>query len=162
MATVDATAETSATIRTVTIASREDEETTEIKIAMEIASEIAGATIDTIVTAGTVAEEAIEAAIPTRSDEQARACRSYRLKVCAFFRIVRWTDNYLFVNILERDAGRPKLNLAPRTVKDPVNALASTKQAAAIFGEAKPREEKVKDEEEEAAAAAAAGVKVES
>lgn len=49
--------------------------------------------------------------------------------------------------ILERDAGRPKLNLAPRTVKDPVNALAATKQAAAIFGEAKPREEKIKDDE---------------
>jgi hypothetical protein len=32
-------------------------------------------------------------------------------------------------------------------VKDPVNQLAETKQAAAIFGAAKPREEKVKDEE---------------
>lgn len=49
--------------------------------------------------------------------------------------------------IVERDAGRPKLNLAPRTVKDPVNALAATKQAATIFGDAKPREEKVKDDE---------------
>lgn len=66
--------------------------------------------------------------------------------------VITFTDMLMiFVNILERDAGRPKLNLAPRTVKDPVNALASTKQAAAIFGEAKPREEKVKDEEEAAA-----------
>lgn len=85
MATGDATAETSETIRTVTMASRADEGTTEIKIATEIISEIAGAMIDTIVTAGTVAEEAIEAAILIRSDEQARACRSYRLKVCFLF-----------------------------------------------------------------------------
>jgi len=33
-------------------------------------------------------------------------------------------------------------------VKDPVNALASTKQAAAIFGDAKPREEKAEAEKE--------------
>ena len=48
----------------------------------------------------------------------------------------------------ERDAGRPKLKLAPRTVKEPVCGLAETKQAAAIFGLAKPRDEKPKDEEE--------------
>lgn len=48
--------------------------------------------------------------------------------------------------ISERDAGRPKLALAPRTVKDPVNGLAQTKQAAAIFGDAKPREEAVSSE----------------
>lgn len=50
-----------------------------------------------------------------------------------------------YKKIAERDAGRPKLNLQPRTVKDPINALAETKQAAAIFGQAKPREEKIKD-----------------
>jgi hypothetical protein len=64
---------------------------------------------------------------------------------------VKYKYIYLLINFesfSERDAGRPKLNLAPRTVKAPVNALADTKQAAAIFGEAKPREEKVKDEEE--------------
>lgn len=38
--------------------------------------------------------------------------------------------------------------LAPRTVNAPVNALAETKQAAAIFGEAKPRDEKVKEDGE--------------
>lgn len=53
-----------------------------------------------------------------------------------------------FLIILERDAGRPKLMLAPRTVNAPVNALAETKQAAAIFGEAKPRDEKVKEDGE--------------
>lgn len=47
---------------------------------------------------------------------------------------------------LERDAGRPKLTLTPRTVKDPVNALAETTQAAAIFGLARPREEKPEKE----------------
>jgi hypothetical protein len=55
-------------------------------------------------------------------------------------------NNKIF-KISERDAGRPKLNLAPRTVKEPINALAETKQAALIFGQAKPREEKVKEPE---------------
>lgn len=49
----------------------------------------------------------------------------------------------------ERDAGRPKLKLAPRTVKEPVNGLAETKQAAAIFGLAKPRDDKPNAEEEQ-------------
>lgn len=50
---------------------------------------------------------------------------------------------------IDRDAGRPKLVLKPRTVKEPVNALAETKQAAAIFGNAKPREEKSLPEKSE-------------
>lgn len=48
------------------------------------------------------------------------------------------------------DAERPRLVLKPRTATEPINALASTKQAASIFGLAKPREEnlsKVKPEE---------------
>lgn len=62
----------------------------------------------------------------------------------------RTSESMSQLSLEERDAGRPKLNLAPRTVKDPVNALAATKQAAAIFGDAKPREEKpdAKDDEE--------------
>ena len=43
------------------------------------------------------------------------------------------------------DSERPRLNLKPRTIQAPINALAETKQAAAIFGAAKPREEKLKD-----------------
>lgn len=84
MATVDATE--ASMIRIVTMASRVDEGTTEIKIAMEINTEIAGekAAIDTIITVETVAEEVTEVAM-IRSDEQARACRSYRLKVRTFF-----------------------------------------------------------------------------
>lgn len=39
------------------------------------------------------------------------------------------------------EAERPRLVLKPRTVTEPMNALAETKQAAAIFGAAKPREE---------------------
>jgi hypothetical protein len=67
--------------------------------------------------------------------------------------------NYLFIQLLfaasgldslvRRESGpptfssRPKLKLLPRTVKDPVNALADTMQKQSIFGGAKPREENV-------------------
>ncbi|CAH2051915.1 unnamed protein product, partial [Iphiclides podalirius] len=42
-------------------------------------------------------------------------------------------------------SGRPKIVLAPRTVKEPVNSLASTSQASSIFGGARPREERLKE-----------------
>lgn len=47
--------------------------------------------------------------------------------------------------ISEEAAARPKLKLLPRTVKDPVNALAETLQTQTIFGGAKPREENLEE-----------------
>ncbi|XP_046867397.1 eukaryotic translation initiation factor 4H isoform X1 [Drosophila willistoni] len=46
------------------------------------------------------------------------------------------------------DTERPRLNLAPRTIAAPINAVAQTKQSASIFGNAKPREEKLKELEQ--------------
>ncbi|KAJ8931350.1 hypothetical protein NQ314_015759 [Rhamnusium bicolor] len=48
-----------------------------------------------------------------------------------------------FPNPIPDTTGRPKLKLLPRTVKDPVNALAESSQNASIFGGAKPREENI-------------------
>lgn len=47
----------------------------------------------------------------------------------------------------EEAAARPRLKLLPRSVKDPVNALAETMQKQAIFGSAKPREEVLAEQE---------------
>ena len=48
--------------------------------------------------------------------------------------------------ITEESAARPRLKLLPRTVKDPVHAIASDLQQTKIFGGAKPIDRK--DEEE--------------
>ncbi|GFS00024.1 eukaryotic translation initiation factor 4H [Elysia marginata] len=41
---------------------------------------------------------------------------------------------------------RPKLNLKPRTVKDPPNAMAETTRNESIFGKGKPREKRPEDD----------------
>ena len=51
--------------------------------------------------------------------------------------------------ISEELASRPRLKLLPRTVKDPVNALAEQTAKADIFGGAKPRDENRYQQEKE-------------
>lgn len=86
------------------------------------------------------AEAVVEVAAVMKSDERARACRNCHLRVSFFLKFLV-LNLFKISSFTERDAGRPKLKLAPRTIKDPVNGIAETKQAAAIFGAAKPREE---------------------
>jgi hypothetical protein len=46
------------------------------------------------------------------------------------------------LSLSEEAAERPRLKLQPRTVRDPVNAPASSSSSANIFGSGKPRDEK--------------------
>ena len=46
-----------------------------------------------------------------------------------------------FLNQLDT-AGRKRLVLKPRTVQDPINAIAESSKSSSIYGGAKPRDEK--------------------
>lgn len=50
---------------------------------------------------------------------------------------------FIFYFILDT-TGRKRLELKPRTVKEPVNAMAESSKTSSIYGGAKPREEKLK------------------
>lgn len=50
--------------------------------------------------------------------------------------------------IITDTSGRKRLLLKPRTVQDPVNAIAESSKSSSIYGGAKPREEKLDNEEE--------------
>ena len=50
------------------------------------------------------------------------------------------------ISFTVESSSRPKLKLLPRSVKDPINALATSTQRSSIFGGAKPRDEKLYEE----------------
>lgn len=55
----------------------------------------------------------------------------------------------LSISILQHTgtSRRKRLVLAPRTIQDPVNAIAESSKSSSIYGGAKPREEKLKANE---------------
>lgn len=50
---------------------------------------------------------------------------------------------YLIVLFTLDTTGRKRLELKPRTVKEPVNAIAESSKTSSIYGGAKPRDEKL-------------------
>lgn len=50
----------------------------------------------------------------------------------------------IYYTITLDTTGRKRLELKPRTVKEPVNAMAESSKTSSIYGGAKPREEKLK------------------
>ena len=65
----------------------------------------------------------------------------YRTPILSGILMVTVVTNAYVILFAEESAARPRLRLLPRSVKDPVNALAETMQKQSIFGDAKPREE---------------------
>lgn len=53
--------------------------------------------------------------------------------------------SYLIALFTLDTTGRKRLELKPRTIKEPVNAIAESSKTSSIYGGAKPREEKLKD-----------------
>lgn len=62
--------------------------------------------------------------------------------------IIIWNPNITFIllfNYVGDLANRPRLNLKPRSVPNPVNSLADTASRSSIFGQGKPRVENEDD-----------------
>jgi len=55
-----------------------------------------------------------------------------------------YNTNFHKAIIILDTTGRKRLELKPRTVKEPVNSMAESSKTSSIYGGAKPREEKLK------------------
>lgn len=70
------------------------------------------------------------------------------LQVCLYTNILLRSclqndKNNFNIFIVADTSGRKRLVLAPRTIQDPINAIAESSKSSSIYGGAKPREEKI-------------------
>lgn len=110
---------------------------------VKVASAAAAAEIE-MIDMETIIDVAVETVTNDPKINQENVQHQYQCMVKLFFvNCLQFPNNYWILKILFYldDAERPRLVLKPRTITEPINALAETKQSASIFGAAKPREE---------------------